>query len=69
MTRNGQRSSAICRNKSVARRDDRTNPNGIFYIQRTAAPWWNLPECYDRHTTVYNSYVRWGSARGLARYH
>ena len=50
--------------RGLARRDDRTILNGIFYILRTGAPWRDLPGRYGPHTTVYIRYVRWGQ-RGI----
>ena len=46
--------------RGARRGDDRKILNGIFYILRTGAPWWDLPKRYGPRTTVYNRYVRWG---------
>ncbi|MBW2646844.1 MAG: transposase [Deltaproteobacteria bacterium] len=32
--------------------------NGIFWILRTGAPWWDLPERYGRWHTVYDRFHR-----------
>ena len=39
--------------------DDQRVLNGIFYILRTGSPWWDLPERYGPHRTIYNRYIRW----------
>ena len=44
--------------------DDRRVLNGIFYILRTGSPWWDLPERYGPHRTIYNRYIRW-ARRGI----
>jgi transposase len=48
--------------RGVARVDDRTVLNGIFWVLRTGAPWEDMPERYGPRTTVYNRFVRWRKA-------
>ena len=40
--------------RGVARVDDRTVLNGIFWVLRTGAPWEDMPSRYGPRTTVYN---------------
>src|SRR4029453_4683689 len=44
--------------RGVPRVDDRRILNGIFWILRSGAPWRDLPENYEPHTTCYNRFVR-----------
>lgn len=37
--------------------------NGILWINRTGAPWKDLPECYGRVGTVSSRFYRWRKAR------
>lgn len=39
--------------------EHRTMLNGIFWILRTGAPWRDLPERYEKWTTVYSRFQRW----------
>ena len=39
--------------------DHRTVINGILWVDRTAAPWADLPERYGPHQTCYDRLVRW----------
>jgi len=42
--------------------DHRQVINGILWIDRTGAPWRDLPECYGRWQTVYSRFRRWRKA-------
>ena len=42
--------------------DDRRVMNGIFYILRSGSLWADMPERYERPTTVYNRFNRWRKA-------
>lgn len=42
--------------------DDRRVLNGIFWVLRSGAPWRDLPERYEPHTTCYNQFRRWTKA-------
>ena len=42
--------------------DHRTTINGILWIQRTGAPWRDLPERYGKHSTVSSRFYRWRAA-------
>jgi len=48
--------------RGVARVDDRTVLNGIFWVLRTGAPWEDMPSRYGPRTTVYNRFNRWRKA-------
>jgi transposase len=48
--------------RGVRRANDRRVLNGIFWIQRSGAPWRDLPETYGPRTTCYNRFVRWRRA-------
>ena len=45
--------------RGVPRVDDRRVLNGIFWVLRSGAPWWDLPTIYAPRTTCYNRFVRW----------
>lgn len=45
--------------RGVARADDRTVLNGIYWRLRTGSPWADIPERYGPPTTCYNRFVRW----------
>lgn len=53
--------------RGVPRVDDRRVLNGIFWVQRSGAPWRDLPERYGPRTTCYNRFVRWRKAGVLDR--
>jgi len=55
------------RERGPERTDDRKGLNGIFYLQRTGAPWRALLGRYGPRTTVYNRYIRWGE-RGVLQW-
>lgn len=40
-------------------RDHRTVLNGILWIQRTGAPWRDLPKRYGPYTTCHDRLLRW----------
>jgi transposase len=48
--------------RGVPRVNDRRVLNGIFWIQRSCAPWRDLPENCGPPTTCYNRFVRWRRA-------
>ena len=48
--------------RGVPRVDDRRVLNGIFWVLRSGAPWWDLPTIYGPRTTCYNRFVRWRRA-------
>ena len=52
--------------RGVARVDDRTVLNGIFYILRTGSPWRDLPGRYGPPTTIYNRFNRWAKAGDMS---
>ena len=39
--------------------DNRTALNGILWIDRTGAPWEDLPERYGAKSTVYDRFRKW----------
>ena len=39
-------------------KDNRQFINGVFWILRTGAPWWDLPPCYGKWGTVYQRFRR-----------
>jgi len=41
--------------RGVPRVDNRRVLNGIFWVLRSGAPWWDLPERYGPRTTCYKS--------------
>jgi transposase len=43
-------------------KDHRTVVNGILWIDRTGAPWRDLPERYGKWTTVASRFLRWQKA-------
>ena len=43
-------------------RDHRKVLNGILRVQRTGAPWRDLPERYGKHATVSSRLYRWREA-------
>lgn len=45
--------------RGVPRVNDRRVLNGIFWVQRSGAPWCDLPDAFGPYTTCYNSFVRW----------
>ena len=46
----------------MKRVDDRRVLNGIFWRLRTGAPWADIPDRYDPHTTCVNRFNRWRRA-------
>jgi transposase len=42
--------------------DHRKVVNGILWILRTGAPWYDLPRRYGKHKTVSSRYYRWRQA-------
>lgn len=48
--------------RGVRRVDDRRVLNGIFWRLRTEAPWADIPERYEPHTTCVNRFNRWRKA-------
>ena len=40
-------------------KDHRTVINGILWVDRTGAPWADMPERYGPHQTCYDRLVRW----------
>jgi transposase len=48
--------------RGVRRVNDRRVLNGIVWVQRSGAPWRDLPEHYGPYTTCYNRFVRWRRA-------
>ena len=51
-----------CLPRGVPYVDERRAVNGIFRVQRSVAPWRDLPECYGPYTTCYNRFVQWRRA-------
>ena len=41
------------------RKDNRMILNGIIWIARSGAPWWDLPERYGPWETVYSRFRKW----------
>ena len=39
--------------------DNRTALNGILWIDRTGAPWEDLPERYGAKSTVHDRFMKW----------
>lgn len=56
------RTPAPAKVEGVPRVDDRRVLNGIFWVQRSGAPWSDLPERYGSRTTCCNRFVRWQRA-------
>ena len=50
------------KSRGVARVDDRSVLNGIFWRLRSGSPWADIPERYGPYTTCYNRFVRWRKA-------
>ena len=48
--------------RGVPRVNDRRVLNGVFWVQRSGAPWGDLPENYGPPTTCYNRFIRWRRA-------
>jgi transposase len=48
--------------RGAPRVDDRRVLNGIFWVLRWGAPWWDLPILYGPRTTCHNRFVRWRRA-------
>src|SRR5438128_337280 len=62
--------------RGVPRVDDWRVLNGISWVLRSGAPWWDLPDIYGPRTTRHNHFVRWRRAgiwdsimKGLTRAH
>lgn len=47
--------------------DHRQTLDAIFWIQRTGAPWRDLPECYGSWQSVYDRFNRWSKDGTLDR--
>jgi transposase len=41
------------------RKDDRTMLNGMLWITRSGAQWWELPEVYGPWQSVYARFAKW----------
>ena len=48
--------------RGVPRMNDRRVLNGIFWVLRSGAPWWDLPDSFGPYTTCYNRFVHWRRA-------
>ena len=53
------------KSRGIPRVDDRRILTGIFWVLRSGAPWPDLPENYEPHTTCYSRFVRWRPAGSL----
>lgn len=51
--------------RGVPRVSDRRVLNGIFRVLRSGAPWRDLPQAFDPHTTCCNRFVRWWRRAGV----
>lgn len=48
--------------KGRPRRNPREILNGIFWIARSGAAWWNLPERYGPWQTAYKQFREWSES-------
>ena len=39
--------------------DDRKVVSGIIHVIRNGLRWWDAPEIYGPHKTLYNRFIRW----------
>src|SRR6476646_145239 len=53
--------------RGVERADDRRVISGIVHVLKSGCRWCDCPPEYGPSTTIYNRFVRWGTARHLGK--